>query len=65
LREIFDKYGEELLKNGVPEEKSGNGSSSAFKGGYRYSGNSLEIFEKFFGTSNPETVALDGKLSEC
>lgn len=56
MRNIFDRYGEEILKNGVPEA---NGN---FKGGYRFSGNSLEIFEKFFGTSNPFTIALDGKI---
>lgn len=32
-----------------------------FKGGYKFSGNTYEIFEKFFGTGNPHTVALDGK----
>jgi hypothetical protein len=30
------------------------------KGGYKFSGNTYEIFEKFFGTSNPNTIALDG-----
>jgi len=44
------------LKNGVPDTKLG------FKGGYKFSGNSLEIFEKFFGTSNPFTIALDGNI---
>ncbi|CDW80823.1 dnaj homolog subfamily b member 13-like [Stylonychia lemnae] len=53
LREVYDRYGEHLLKNGVPEAKLG------FKGGYKFSGNTLEIFEKFFGTSNPFTIALD------
>lgn len=45
-----------MLKNGVPDSKTG------FKGGYRFSGNTLEIFEKFFGTNNPFAVALDGKF---
>jgi len=44
------------LKNGIPDGKSGS-----LKGGYRFSGNSYEIFEKFFGTNNPFTVSLDGK----
>ena len=55
LRAIFDKYGEEALKNGVPE------GPSQIQGGYRFSGNTHKIFEKFFGTSNPFTVAIDGK----
>jgi len=58
LRVIYDKYGEDLLKNGVPEEKGG------FKGGYKFSGNTYEIFEKFFGTSNPHTVSLDEEGKE-
>ena len=41
------------MKNGVPDKKYG------FKAGYQFQGNSLEIFEKFFGTVNPFTVALD------
>jgi DnaJ homolog subfamily B member 13 len=46
-RQSYDKFGEFGLKEGVP-----NGSGG-FNGGYRYIGNSFEIFEKFFGSSNP------------
>ena len=53
LREIYDKYGEEMLKNGIPDPKLG------LRGGYKFSGNTYEIFEKFFGTVNPFTIALD------
>jgi DnaJ family protein B protein 13 len=53
LRDIYDKYGEEILKNGVIDERG------QVIGGYRFSGNSLAIFEGFFGTSNPFTIALD------
>ena len=53
LKSIYDMYGEELMKSGVPDKKYG------FKAGYKFTGNSFEIFEKFFGTSNPYTVALD------
>jgi DnaJ-class molecular chaperone len=53
LKDIYDKYGEELMKSGVPDRKYG------FKAGYKFQGNSFEIFEKFFGTTNPYTVALD------
>ena len=53
LKDAFDKYGEELMKTGVPDKKYG------FKAGYKFLGNSFEIFEKFFGTTNPYAVALD------
>ena len=53
LKEIYDRYGEDLMKTGVPDKKYG------FKAGYQFQGNSLEIFEKFFGTSNPYTIAID------
>lgn len=55
LREIYDRYGEELLKNGIPDAKIG------FRSGYSFSGNTNEIFEKFFGTDNPYSIALDDK----
>ena len=53
----FDKYGEYGLKEGVP------GPSGNIIGGYRYGGNSFEIFEKVFGTTNPFADRLedDGK----
>jgi hypothetical protein len=53
-----------MLKAGVPPEKNDEISSSkknANRGGYRFSGNILEIFEKFFGTDNPFTLTLDAK----
>lgn len=53
LKDAYDKFGEELMKTGVPDRKYG------FKAGYKFLGNSFEIFEKFFGTTNPYAVALD------
>lgn len=48
LRALFDKFGEIALKEGVSD---GNGG---FLGGnYAYGFNGNEIFESFFGTSNP------------
>lgn len=44
-RAIYDRYGYDGLVEGVPEE--GN------KAPYKYKGNSLDIFEAFFGTNNP------------
>eukprot|EP00352_Strombidinopsis_acuminata_P005727 CAMPEP_0176356252 /NCGR_PEP_ID=MMETSP0126-20121128/13887_1 /TAXON_ID=141414 ORGANISM="Strombidinopsis acuminatum, Strain SPMC142" /NCGR_SAMPLE_ID=MMETSP0126 /ASSEMBLY_ACC=CAM_ASM_000229 /LENGTH=124 /DNA_ID=CAMNT_0017709273 /DNA_START=16 /DNA_END=390 /DNA_ORIENTATION=+ len=53
LRQIYDRYGEKILKNGVPAP--GN------KGGYKFNGDPFEIFENFFGTNNPYTIALDNE----
>ena len=41
LREIYDRYGEELLKSGVPPEKTEGSKKNPVttKGGYRFSGN--------------------------
>ncbi len=59
LREIYDRYGEEILKAGIPSEKQED--STKKRGGYRFSGNTMEIFDKFFGTENPFTITLDSK----
>lgn len=55
-REIFDKYGEEGLKGGVP---GGGGSGGGFSGGqggtyhYTFTGDPHETFRMFFGEDNP------------
>lgn len=46
-RAIYDQYGYEGLRDGIPDP---NGGSRA---GYNYKQNAQEIFEQFFGTSNP------------
>lgn len=46
-RAIYDQYGYEGLRDGVPDE---NGETS---GAYTYQRNAQEIFESFFGTKNP------------
>ncbi|TNV72528.1 hypothetical protein FGO68_gene10145 [Halteria grandinella] len=63
LREIYDRYGEELLKSGIPPEKAEGSKKNPVvtRGGYRFSGNTNQIFEQFFGTNNPFTSTLDGK----
>ena len=48
LKAVYDKFGSSGLKNGIVGEKKGDGFS-----GYTYLGNSMEIFEKFFGHPNP------------
>lgn len=59
-REIFDKYGEEGLKGGVPGGGSGGTPGGGFSqaGGpgtfhYTYSGDPHETFRMFFGDENP------------
>ena len=57
-REIFDKYGEEGLKGGVP---GGGGGSAGFGGGmpgggsyhYSFTGDPRETFRMFFGNEDP------------
>ena len=46
-KQLYDQYGEEILKEGAPTAQGG------LKGGYSYHGNSLEVFRQFFGTPNP------------
>ncbi len=57
-----------MLKNGVPPERSEEQASkknpAVVRGGYRFSGNIEEIFEKFFGTNNPFTITLDGNRND-
>jgi len=48
-REIFDKYGEEGLKGGIPGGSSGPGGNFT----YTFSGDPRATFESFFGTSSP------------
>jgi hypothetical protein len=59
-RAFFDKYGEEKLKDGFFSDGSTQRhslhpthDSIDFKGGYHFSGKPEEVFEKFFGSSNP------------
>jgi len=46
-RAIYDQYGEEGLKAGVPDGKGG------MKGGFTAPSDPEEIFRSFFGTDNP------------
>lgn len=50
LREVYDRYGDDVLKNGTED-----GTHK----GYSFSGDPMEIFEFFFGTDNPWHIALD------
>ena len=54
-RGVYDIYGEYGLRNGKVDT-FGN-----LKGGYKYSGNAHEIFEKYFGTTNPFALNKDCK----
>ena len=46
-RAIYDQYGEEGLRNGVPDGEGG------VRGGFDASCDAGQIFESFFGTANP------------
>ncbi|EPZ31158.1 Chaperone DnaJ domain-containing protein [Rozella allomycis CSF55] len=48
-RAVFDQYGEEGLKNGIPSHPGFDG----YKGGYELHGSPEEVFQKFFGCKNP------------
>ena len=57
IQEEYDIYGNEGLENGIIDSK-GN-----FIGGYKFSGNAHEIFERFMGTG-PFTLVQDIKKEE-
>ncbi|TPX48792.1 hypothetical protein SeMB42_g02462 [Synchytrium endobioticum] len=48
-RAIYDQYGLEGLKHGVPSRPGFEG----YDGGYKYHGNAEETFANFFGGTNP------------
>jgi len=46
-RAIFDQFGEEGLKNGLPKQNGG------WSEGYTFHGDAKRVFREFFGTDNP------------
>lgn len=62
-RAVYDQFGEEGLKNGVPQ---GSGEAGAWTQGYTFHGNSEKVFREFFGGDNPFQEfydRVDGDLS--
>ena len=49
-RAVYDQFGEEGLKAGVP---SGTIDSGAWTQGYTFHGNADKVFRDFFGGDNP------------
>lgn len=47
---MYDQFGEEGLKNGVP---AGSGKAGAWTQGYTFHGNAHKVFRDFFGGDNP------------
>jgi DnaJ family protein B protein 13 len=47
---VYDQFGEEGLKNGVP---TGSGGHDAWTQGYTFHGNPDKVFRDFFGGDNP------------
>ncbi|XP_070569154.1 dnaJ homolog subfamily B member 13-like [Ptychodera flava] len=56
-RAVYDQFGEEGLKNGVP---SGSGEAGAWTEGYTFHGDSHKVFRDFFGGDNPFAEFFDG-----
>lgn len=60
-RDVFDKYGEEGLKGGIPGS-GGGGSSGMHTDGpqfsYTFSSDPRETFAQFFGTSDPFSMFM-------
>ena len=53
---VYDKYGEAGLKNGIPEFREDTKTySNALSAGYCFKGNTFDIFQNFFGSTNPFT----------
>lgn len=48
-RAMYDQFGEEGLKAGVPH----SGKNGAWSSGYSYHGDAQKTFQQFFGTTNP------------
>ncbi|KAJ3299776.1 DnaJ sub B member 13 [Borealophlyctis nickersoniae] len=48
-RAVYDQYGMDGLKNGVPAREGFDG----YQGGYQFHGNADDIFSRFFGGKNP------------
>ena len=46
-RALFDQFGEEGLKNGLPKKMGG------WSEGYTFHGDAKRVFRDFFGTDNP------------
>jgi DnaJ-class molecular chaperone len=61
LRSVYDRYGEQILKNGSEGKQYLSDSLDQSHKGYSFSGDPMEIFESFFGTVNPYHIALDSK----
>ncbi|XP_039703954.1 dnaJ homolog subfamily B member 13 isoform X2 [Pteropus medius] len=60
-RGIYDKFGEEGLKGGIPLEF---GSQTPWTTGYVFHGNPEKVFHEFFGGDNPFDEFFDEKGNE-
>ncbi|XP_044608523.2 dnaJ homolog subfamily B member 13 isoform X1 [Equus asinus] len=60
-RSIYDKFGEEGLKGGIPLEF---GSQTPWTTGYVFHGNPEKVFHEFFGGDNPFSEFFDEEGNE-
>eukprot|EP00794_Sanderia_malayensis_P000657 gene657-1325_t len=58
-RAVYDQFGEEGLKNGVP-----NTEDDDFSKGYVFHGDAEKVFKEFFGGSNPFSELFDVSQNE-
>ncbi|XP_012869417.1 PREDICTED: dnaJ homolog subfamily B member 13 [Dipodomys ordii] len=61
-RSIYDKFGEEGLKGGIPLEF---GSQTPWTTGYVFHGNPDKVFHEFFGGDNPFSEEAHGSPSKA
>uniref|UniRef100_A0A4W2E424 J domain-containing protein n=1 Tax=Bos indicus x Bos taurus TaxID=30522 RepID=A0A4W2E424_BOBOX len=61
-RGIYDKFGEEGLKGGIPLEF---GSQTPWTTGYVFHGNPEKVFHEFFGGDNPFNEFFDAEGNEA
>lgn len=59
-REIFDKYGEEGLKGGIPGGGGGGGGGMPEGFHYEFRGDPRDIFSQFFGGQDPFAAFFGG-----
>jgi DnaJ family protein B protein 13 len=59
-RAVYDQYGDEGLKNGVPM-----GPKNEWNEGYVYHGNSDKVFRDFFGGDNPFSGKSERQTKRC
>jgi DnaJ-class molecular chaperone len=53
---VYDQYGEDGLKNGIPSDNPTSQNHSGHSGGWHFSSDPNEIFSKMFGNSKSSSM---------